>query len=199
MADRVGSLVVVHADESCLGNGMEGDNPGGAASLVETLIGEDIVRHDLYISAHATTNNRMALAGAIAAFALLSEQRSQLKLVYVSDSQYLVKGITEWVPGWRARGWKRKGGAVENLELWKRLVKVSTGHDATWKWVRGHAGHAKNEYVNDLAILAATEQRTSEGLVESGLEQWLDRERSRGKYTDYDPDRAARELEAELP
>ena len=199
MADRVGNLVVVNADESCLGNGREGDNPGGAASLIETLSGENIVRHDLYISAPATTNNRMALAGAIATFALLSEHGSQLKLIYVSDSQYLVKGITEWVPGWRARGWKRKGGAVENLELWKRLVKVSAGHDATWKWVRGHDGHAKNEYVNDLAILAATEQKTSEGLVESRLEQWLDRKRSRGKYADYDPDRAVRELEAELP
>jgi len=198
MTDRVDNLVVVHADESCLGNGMQGDNPGGAASLVETVSGEVIVRHDLYISAPATTNNRMALAGAIATFALLSERHTRLKLVYVSDSQYLVKGITEWVPGWRARGWKRKGGAVENLELWKRLVKVSTGHDATWKWVRGHAGHAKNEYVNDLAIRAATEQTISDGLVESALAQWLDRKRGRGQFTDYDPDQAVRELEAEL-
>ncbi len=198
MADRVGNLVVVHADESCLGNGMEGDNPGGAASLIEILSSEAIVRHDLYISAPATTNNRMALAGAIATLALLSEQHSRLKLVYVSDSQYLVKGITEWVPGWRARGWKRKGGAVENLELWKRLVRVSSDHDTRWQWVRGHAGHAKNEYVNDLAIRAATEQTISDGLVESGLEQWLDRKRSRGRYTDYDPDQAARELDAEL-
>jgi ribonuclease HI len=140
----------------------------------------------------------MALSGAIATIALLSEQQSNLNLVFVSDSQYLVKGITEWVPGWRSRGWKRKGGKVENLELWKRLVKVAAGHNIVWRWVRGHAGHAKNEYVNDLAIRAATEQTISEGFVESGLERWLDQKRNRGQYSDYDPDEAVRELEAEL-
>ncbi len=198
MADSPADTVLVHADESCLGNGMEGDNPGGAASLVEVLSADTIDRHDLYISAPTTTNNRMALSGAIATIALLSERYSRLELVYVSDSQYLVKGITEWIQGWRSRGWRRKGGAVENLELWKRLDKVTRGHDITWQWVRGHAGHVKNEYVNDLAIRAATEQTISEGLVQSGLLQWLAQQQSRNRYGDYDPDRAARELEAEL-
>jgi len=63
--------------------------------------------------------------------------------------------MREWVPGWVARGWRRKGGAVENLELWQKLVQATASHDVTWTWVRGHAGHAKNEYANHLATRAA--------------------------------------------
>ena len=124
MADEV---AVVHADESCLGNGREGKNPGGAAALIEVLAGGGgrVARRDLYISAPDTTNNRMALAGAIATFALLSRKGRRLTVVYVSDSEYLVKGMSEWVPGWERRGWRRKGGAIENLELWQTLVRVS--------------------------------------------------------------------------
>jgi ribonuclease HI len=189
---------VIHADESCLGNGREGSNPGGAASLVEILNAEDITRYDLYISAPDTTNNRMALAGAIATVALVFERYGRAPFAFVSDSQYLVKGISEWVPGWRARGWRRRGGRIENLPLWKRLVAVSSKHEATWVWVRGHAGHAKNEYANDLAIRAATEQSVSQGLVESGFDDWLASRRSRGQFADYDPSQHARELGAAL-
>ena len=194
MPDRTTARVVIHADESCLGNGREGSNPGGAASLVEILNAEDITRHDLYISAPDTTNNRMALAGAIATVALVSEACGRAPFTFVSDSQYLVKGISEWVPGWRARGWRRRGGQIENLQLWKRLVAVSSKHEAAWIWVRGHAGHAKNEYANYLAIRAATEQSVSQGFVESGFDDWLAVRRSRGQFADYDPNQHAREL-----
>ena len=193
-ADRA----VIHADESCLGNGMEGSNPGGAASLVEILNAAEITRYDLYISAPDTTNNRMALSGAIATIALLAERCGRVPFTFVSDSQYLVKGISQWAPGWRARGWRRKGGQIENLELWKRLVAINDRHEATWIWVRGHAGHAKNEYANDLAVRAATEQSISEGLVGSGFDEWLATRRSRGQFMDYDPNQDAIELGAAL-
>ena len=179
---------MVHADESCLGNGREGANPGGAAALIEVRVGDTIARRDVFLSSPDTTNNRMALNGAIATFALLSRKGHRLPVVYVSDSEYLIKGMGEWVPGWEARGWRRKGGAIENLELWQALVKVSRLHDSVWVWVRGHSGHAKNEYANDLAIRAAERQETSEGAVESGFATWLEGRRARGQFVEYDAD-----------
>ena len=132
----------------------------------------------------------MALASAIAALQLLAGKGARLRVLIVSDSQYLVKGMREWVPGWAARGWKRKEGAIENLELWKALVASSRLHDVQWTWVRGHKGHAKNEYANDLAVKAAKEQLTSDGTVPSGFDEWLDRKRAKGLYLAYDPDAA---------
>lgn len=181
---------VIHADESCLGNGREGRTPGGAGALIEARSGSRIVRRDVYISAPDTTNNRMALAGAIATFALLSRKGKKLRAVYVSDSEYLVKGMRDWVPGWIRRGWRRKGGEIENLDLWKALVHVSGKHDVTWTWVRGHAGNPKNEYANDLAMRSAEQQLMSKGAVESGFEAWLEARRRRGQFADFDPDRA---------
>ena len=190
--------VIVHADESCLGNGAEGSNPGGSASLIELRSKGQIVRKDLYISSPATTNNRMALAGAIATFALLSKRGKHLDVAFVSDSQYLIKGMTEWVSGWKARGWKRKGGRVENVELWKKLVDVVQPHRVTWIWVRGHAGHPKNEYANDLAIQAATEQAHSDAVVDSGFEDWLAVKKQRGMFADYNADEALEDLESQI-
>ncbi len=190
-------VAVVHADESCLGNGREGSNPGGAAALIEVRAGGQIARRDLYISAPATTNNRMALAGAIATFAVLSRKGKRLRVVYVSDSEYLVKGMREWVPEWVRRGWRRKGGAIQNPELWQTLVRLSSQHQPEWVWVRGHAGDPKNEYANDLAIRAAAEQLTSEAAVESGFLDWLAEHRRRGQYADYDSDAAFAELAAQ--
>ena len=81
-----------------------------------------IERRDLFLHSPSTTNNRMALSGAIAALQLLGQKGNRLRLLIVSDSEYLVKGVREWAPGWQARGWTRKAGAIENLELWKVLV-----------------------------------------------------------------------------
>ena len=187
-------VVVIHADESCLGNGREGQNPGGAAALMERQQGEAITRTDCFISAPDTTNNRMALSGAIGTLALISQADRKAKIVYVSDSEYLVKGMREWVPGWIARGWRRKTGAIENLELWQALVKVAGGHDITWRWVRGHAGDPKNEYVNDLAMKAAGERLMSKGAEPSAFTEWLSRHVAKGRYAGYDADAAFREL-----
>lgn len=188
----------MHADESCLGNGADGQTPGGAGSLIEVRAKGEIARRDVYISAPDTTNNRMALSGAIATLALLAQKGKRLRVVFVSDSEYLVKGMNEWVEGWKARGWRRRGGEIENLPLWKQLDRVARDHEVTWRWVRGHAGHAKNEYANDLAMKAAREQIHSAGAVESGFAEWLERKREYDKYTDYDPDADFQDLEREL-
>jgi ribonuclease HI len=180
---------VVHLDESCLGNGREGDNPGGGGGLVEARSRNGrIHRRDVYISSPATTNNRMALSGAIAVLQLLAQKGARVDVLVVSDSQYLVRGMREWVPGWAGRGWRRKEGPIENLELWQALVASARKHRVQWTWVRGHRGHPKNEYANDLAVLAAREQRTSEGLVESEFDGWLEAKREAGRFAGYDPD-----------
>lgn len=198
MSETASGIAVVHADESCLGNRSDTASPGGAASLIEIRIKSVVTRHDLYISSPASTNNRMALNGAVATFALLSRKGRRLRVLYVSDSEYLVKGIREWVPGWERRGWKRKGGELVNAELWQALAQVTRAHDATWQWVRGHAGHPKNEYANELAIRSAREQLMSAGAVPSEFESWLAGEQARGKFPGYDPDADFTQLEARL-
>jgi ribonuclease HI len=140
----------------------------------------------------------MALAGAIAALQLLGQKRNRLRLLIISDSEYLVKGIREWAPGWQQRGWKRKAGPIENLQLWQTLWQSITLHEAQFTWVRGHAGHPKNEYANDLAVRAATEQVTSAGIVESGFAGWLATRQAAGKFPGYDPDVAFDQLAARL-
>ncbi|MFL5518887.1 MAG: ribonuclease H [Gemmatimonadales bacterium] len=190
---------VLHLDESCLGNGREGENPGGSGGLVEARSGNRrIHRLDFYLHSPATTNNRMALSGAVAALQLLARKGARMRALIVSDSEYLIKGMREWVPGWIARGWKRKVGPIENLELWKALVASAALHEVQWTWVRGHRGHPKNEYANDLAVAAAREQKTSEGMVESGFESWLATKQAKGLYADYAPDKTFVALEQRL-
>src|SRR2546422_1093720 len=189
MPDAPSIPVLVHADESCLGNDSTKPSPGGNAALIEAPAGDSIARWDFYEYSPQTTNNKMALAGAIATLEWIRRQWKHARVVYVSDSQYLVKGMTEWVQGWEARGWKRKGGALENQELWQKLVQAAAAHQIAWRWIEGHAGHAKNEYANDLAIRAAQRQERSNGLVPSGFDVWLAEQRARGAYRGYDPDR----------
>ena len=192
-------LAILHLDESCLGNGREGENPGGGGGLIEARSGNGrIQRRDFYLSAPATTNNRMALAGAEAALRLLAAKGVRLRVLIVSDSQYLVKGMREWVSGWAARGWRRKEGPIENLDLWQALVASARRHDVQWTWVRGHKGHAKNEYANDLAVKAAREQLTSDGTVPSLFDEWLTAKRVKGLFLAYDPDEAFGALERRL-
>jgi ribonuclease HI len=176
-------LVAVYADESCLGNGREGDNPGGAAGVIEYLNPRTgrLSRFDYWISEPSTTNNRMALRSAIEAFRILSRKGTRFRVLFTSDSQYLVKGMHEWVHGWMRRGWKRAGGEIENLALWQEAVELVRGHQVQWHWVRGHAGHPQNEYANDLAIRAARELGSSGGAVASGFDEWIATQRQRGR------------------
>ena len=192
------ALAVVHLDESCLGNGREGDNPGGAAGLIEVRHRGAVERRDFYLSSPGTTNNRMALLSAITALDLLAGKGKRFAVLLVSDSEYLVKGVREWAPGWEARGWRRKGGAIENLPLWQQLLQSLQRHDAQFTWVRGHQGHAKNEYANDVAARAAKELLVSDGAVPSGFDDWLDAKRAKGNYLEYDGDAAFAKLEERL-
>lgn len=176
---------MVHVDEACLGNGTEPPNPGGAGGLVEVRRRSGAIeRRDYFASEPDTTNNRMALRSAILAFELLGAKGHSLAIDFVSDSLYLVKGMTEWLPGWERRQWKK----VKNPELWRELVELAERHDVRWLWVEGHADHPKNEYADFLATTAAKEQRASDGLVASDFEKWLALEREKGKYADYDPE-----------
>jgi ribonuclease HI len=194
-----GPVAVLHLDESCLGNGREGENPGGGAGLIEIRSrGGRIERRDFYLHEPATTNNRMALKGATMALEILGGKGARLEVLMVSDSQYLVRGVREWMGAWEARGWTRKSGPIENLELWKRLRAAQRKHDVQWTWLRGHARHPKNEYADRLAVRAAREQRNSEGAVPSGFEEWLAAEQKRGLYAEYDPDAAFAALEARV-
>lgn len=178
-------LIAVFADESCLGNGREGSNPGGAAGVIEYWNPRTarLTRYDYWVSEPATTNNRMALRSVIEAFHALSRKGSRFRVVFTSDSQYLVKGMTEWVHGWNARGWRRKGGEIENLELWHSAVREAATHQVEWRWVRGHVGHPQNEYANFLAVRAAREQSSSSGIIASGFDEWLTGERAKGRMS----------------
>lgn len=175
--------VSVYADESALGNGRDGGAPGGAGGLIELQTGSsrEPTRLDYWVSDPATTNNRMALRSAIEALQILSRKGNHLTVLFTSDSEYLVKGMRDWVPGWRARGWKRKEGEIMNLALWQEAVALAERHSVTWRWVRGHSRHPQNEYADHLATRAAREQSNSGGPVPSLYGEWLQTMRASGK------------------
>lgn len=179
-------LIYIYADESCLGNQFTSRaRPGGAGGLVEHLHADrGWVRRDFWISAADTTNNRMAITSAIRPLTAL---RTPSSIVFTTDSRYLVDGMTSWIHGWAARGWRRKGGEIENLALWRELVETAREHRVEWRWVKGHAGHPQNEYANHLATRAAAEQDASGGLVESGFAEWMVDQQERGRYLEFTP------------
>jgi len=180
-------LVHIYADESCLGNQFRGRNrPGGAGGLVETFRSpQGWIRRDFWTSEPDTTNNRMAIRSAHVSLAAL---KRPTRVIFTSDSRYLVDAMTSWIHGWVRRGWRRKGGAVENVELWQALLPVARRHEIEWRWVKGHALHPQNEYANHLATRAAREQTDSGGLVESAFEEWMAEEQgAKGRYLDFLP------------
>jgi ribonuclease HI len=179
-------LVFIYADESCLGNQFKGKaRPGGAAGLVEYFHPQrGWVRRDFWTSEPDTTNNRMAIESARLS---LSTLKSPSRVVFTTDSRYLVDAMTSWIHGWARRGWKRKGGEIENLARWKQLLPVAGRHQIQWRWVKGHAGHVQNEYANYLAIQAASKQSDSGGLVDSGFAEWIFEEQEKERYLDFFP------------
>ena len=140
----------------------------------------------------------MALSSAIAALQLLAGKGARLRVLIVLDSEYLVKGMREWVPGWQSRGWKRKAGPLRIFSSGRTLVASAALHETQFTWVRGHRGHPKNEYANDLAVAAAREQKTSAGIIESGFPEWLAAREAKGTFAGYDPDAAFSALEARV-
>ena len=142
--------VDIHTDGACLGN----PGPGGWAAL---LIHEGRER-ELAGGEALTTNNRMEMLAAIMALEAL---KSPCQVVLSTDSQYVQKGIGEWLPGWIRRGWKTAGGEpVKNKDLWERLQLAAAPHKVQWKWVKGHAGHVENERVDKLARAEAEKFRS---------------------------------------
>lgn len=142
--------VDIHTDGACLGN----PGPGGWAAL---LIHEGRER-ELAGGEALTTNNRMEMLAAIMALEAL---KSPCQVVLSTDSQYVQKGIGEWLPNWIRRGWKTAGGEpVKNKDLWQRLQLAAAPHKVQWKWVKGHAGHVENERVDKLARAEAEKFRS---------------------------------------
>lgn len=137
--------IEIHTDGACSGN----PGPGGWGALLRFGNTEK----ELSGGEALTTNNRMEMLAAICALESLNRE-CQIDLY--TDSQYVQKGITEWLSGWLKRGWKNaKGEAVKNQDLWQRLHAVNSRHTVRWHWVKGHAGHVDNERVDALARAAA--------------------------------------------
>lgn len=136
--------VVIYTDGACRGN----PGPGGWAALLR--YGAHV--RELSGSDAQTTNNRMELMAAIQGLEALT-RRSSIDLY--TDSQYVIKGISEWLHGWIARGWRTASKTpVKNIDLWQRLHTVTQNHEVRWHWVKGHSGIADNEAVDRLANAA---------------------------------------------
>jgi ribonuclease HI len=136
--------VRIYTDGACSGN----PGPGGWAALLKYQGHEK----ELSGSARSTTNNRMEITAAVMAFRALKEP---CRVDIYTDSEYLKKGITEWIHTWKKLGWRRgsagKTRPLANADLWKELDDVISRHQVSWHWVRGHAGHPENERVDQLA------------------------------------------------
>ena len=133
--------VVVYTDGACSGN----PGPGGWGAVL--FFGER--EKELCGGEPATTNNRMELMGAIQALEALTRP---CRVELHTDSQYVKNGITEWIYGWKARGWRTAAKApVRNEDLWRRLDAARLRHEVDWRWIKGHAGHEHNERADALA------------------------------------------------
>ncbi|BCB21148.1 ribonuclease HI [Bosea sp. ANAM02] len=146
---------LIFTDGACIGN----PGPGGYAAVIQIGDAEQVIvgREE------STTNNRMEMTAAIMALDALP---AGLGAVVHSDSEYVVKGITEWLPGWKQRGWRTAAKKpVLNQDLWERLEALAAARKVTWTWVRGHAGHELNERVDGLANAEAQKAADANGWV----------------------------------
>ncbi|RTR33741.1 ribonuclease HI [Shewanella atlantica] len=135
----------IFTDGSCLGN----PGPGGYGVVMKYKQHTKEIADGFLL----TTNNRMELLAPIIALEAL---KIPCKIVLTSDSQYMRQGITQWIHGWKKKGWITSSKQpVKNVDLWKRLDQASQGHEIDWRWVKGHAGHVENERCDTLAREAA--------------------------------------------
>ena len=135
------TVVEMYTDGSCKGN----PGPGGWGVLLRSGATE----RELFGGEPATTNNRMELTAVIEGLTAL---KAKAKVKVYTDSQYVQKGISEWIHSWKRRGWKTADKKpVKNEDLWKRLDELARGHHMEWHWVRGHDGHVENERADALA------------------------------------------------
>jgi ribonuclease HI len=141
------SLVEIFCDGACSGN----PGPGGYGAILRYNGHEKEIRGGEVL----TTNNRMEMTAVIEALRLLTRP---CRIAVVTDSQYLVKGMTEWIHGWKRKGWQNsKKEPVLNRDLWEELLKLCSQHVVNWQWIRGHNGHVENERCDQLARQAITE------------------------------------------
>ncbi len=134
-------VVEIFTDGACKGN----PGPGGWGAVLRYGDNEKL----LWGGDKETTNNRMELLAAIEA---LSALKKSCSVVLTTDSQYVRKGITEWITGWRKNGWKTAAKKpVKNADLWQRLDELSAQYKIDWRWVKGHSGHPENELADQLA------------------------------------------------
>ncbi len=138
--------LLAYTDGACSGN----PGPGGwGALLIAKRAGEVLKKRELKGGEKLTTNNRMELLAAIHALEALERPSA---VTIVTDSAYVKGGITEWIHGWKRRGWKTSTKKdVKNVDLWQRLDEAQARHQVTWEWVKGHAGHPENERADELA------------------------------------------------
>lgn len=144
--------VMAYTDGACKGN----PGPGGWGVLLETKEG---YRKELFGGCASTTNNRMEMMAVIEA---LSALKRPSHITLHVDSQYVLKGMTEWLPGWKAKGWKTAAKQpVKNVDLWQRLDALvhQAGHKIDWRWVKGHAGDIGNERADQLANMGVAQCR----------------------------------------
>jgi ribonuclease HI len=145
--------VVIHTDGACSGN----PGPGGWGAVLHFKDQEK----ELWGGELQTTNNRMELMAAIQALEAL---KKPCKVELHTDSQYVMKGISEWIHGWKRRGWLTADKKpVKNDDLWKRLDHARLRHEVDWRWVKGHAGHEFNERADVLARQGMTETLAANG------------------------------------
>lgn len=139
--------VIIYTDGACRGN----PGPGGWGALMEY----GTTRKTLHGGERATTNNRMEMTAVIKALQAL---RRNCKVKVVSDSKYVLQGITEWLPNWKQRGWRTAAKKpVLNSDLWQELDALVQQHSIDWEWVKGHSGHPENELADQLANLGIDE------------------------------------------
>ena len=143
--------IIIHSDGGCEGN------PGPGAWAAVLRYGRHV--REISGAVPATTNNRMELQAAIEALRALKEP---CRIDFHTDSQYVKKGISEWIKGWKVKGWKTAARQpVKNADLWQALDAAASAHQVTWKWVRGHAGHPDNERCDALAGKAISRLRAT--------------------------------------
>lgn len=140
-------LVEIYTDGACKGN----PGPGGWGALLVCKGRE----RELWGGASETTNNRMELTAVLEALRVL---KRSCRVQVITDSQYVMQGITQWMPNWKKRGWKTANGQpVKNVDLWQQLDEAVQAHQVDWSWVRGHSGHPGNERADQLANRGVTE------------------------------------------
>ncbi|BFM20760.1 ribonuclease HI [Gilvimarinus japonicus] len=141
--------IEIYTDGACRGN----PGPGGWGALLR-FEGQE---KELCGGERDTTNNRMELTAAIEGLKALTEA---CEVVLTTDSQYVRKGITEWLAGWKRKGWRTASKQpVKNVDLWQALDEQSNRHKIDWRWVKGHSGHAENERADQLANRGIDELR----------------------------------------